>query len=67
MFFVSKFFDVYLFYFSMFYVYETSLSSSFVNIKLGVWFDSEMFFLKWGFFFDSITTTMLIVVTFVSF
>ena len=46
--------------------YETSLSASVVICKLGVWFDSETFCLNWGFLFDSITTTMLLIVTFIS-
>jgi NADH:ubiquinone oxidoreductase subunit 5 (subunit L)/multisubunit Na+/H+ antiporter MnhA subunit len=51
----------------MFLFYETSLSSSLVHIKLGTWLDSETLYLEWGFLFDSITTTMLVVVTFVSY
>jgi len=51
---------------SCFCFYETSLSSSLVHIKLGTWLDSETLYLEWGFLFDSITTTMLVVVTFVS-
>jgi hypothetical protein len=31
--------------------YETSLSSSFVFCKIGIWFNSEILFLSWGFFF----------------
>ncbi len=47
--------------------YEVALSGSCVYIKLSPWFFSEMFDCCWGFYFDSITAVMLIVVCFVSF
>jgi proton-translocating NADH-quinone oxidoreductase chain L len=46
--------------------YEVALSGSICYIKLAPWFFSEMFDACWGFYFDSITAVMLIVVTFVS-
>ena len=63
---IANFFMFICFFISCILFFETSLSSSFVLLKLGIWFDSEFFFLRWGFLFDSITTTMLIIVTFVS-
>jgi proton-translocating NADH-quinone oxidoreductase chain L len=47
--------------------YEVALSGSSVYIKLSPWFFSEMFDCCWGFYFDSLTAVMLIVVCFVSF
>lgn len=47
--------------------YEVALSGSCVYIKLSPWFFSEMFDSCWGFYFDTITAVMLIVVCFVSF
>jgi proton-translocating NADH-quinone oxidoreductase chain L len=46
--------------------YEVALSGSPCYIKLAPWFFSEMFDASWGFYFDSLTVVMLIVVTFVS-
>lgn len=46
--------------------YEVALSGSCCYIKLAPWFFSEMFDAWWGFYFDSITAVMLVVVTFVS-
>lgn len=46
--------------------YEVALSGSCCYIKLSPWFFSEMFDACWGFYFDSLTAVMLIVVTFVS-
>ena len=37
-----------------------------VQFKLGTWMDSENFIVHWGFLFDSLTVTMLVVVTVVS-
>ena len=37
-----------------------------VYFKIGPWIDSENFIVNWGFLFDSLTVTMLVVVTFVS-
>ena len=46
--------------------YEVALCASNVYIKLYPWFFSEMFDACWGFYFDTVTAIMLIVVTFVS-
>jgi len=46
--------------------YEVGLCGSSCYIKFAPWFFSEMFDASWGFMFDSLTVTMLIVVTFVS-
>ena len=46
--------------------YEVALSGSPCYLKLAPWFFSEMFDASWGFYFDSLTVVMLIVVTFVS-
>ena len=47
-------------------VYEVGLSGSPVYIHLGRWMESEMFDANWGFMFDSLTVSMLVVVTSVS-
>lgn len=46
--------------------YEVGLSGSIVTLKLSPWFCTEMFDSSWGFYFDSLTVVMLIVVTSVS-
>lgn len=46
--------------------YEVALSGSSCYIQLPSWFFSEMFDASWGFYFDSLTVVMLIVVTSVS-
>ena len=46
--------------------YEVALSGSSCFIKLTGWFFSEMFDPCWGFYFDSLTVVMLIVITSVS-
>nr|BDN79761.1 NADH dehydrogenase subunit 5 [Ditrichum rhynchostegium] len=46
--------------------YEVALGASACYIKIAPWIFSEMFDASWGFFFDSPTVVMLIVVTFVS-
>jgi len=46
--------------------YEVALSGSLCYVKLSSWFDSEMFDSSWGFYFDSLTVVMLVVVTSVS-
>jgi len=51
---------------STFAFYEVGLCGSPCYIKFAPWFFCEMFDASWGFLFDSLTVTMLIVVTFVS-
>lgn len=46
--------------------YEIVLSHSVCTIKLFSWMESNTLFISWGFLFDSLTATMLIVVTFIS-
>jgi proton-translocating NADH-quinone oxidoreductase chain L len=46
--------------------YEIGLCGSPCLIQFAPWFSSEMFDASWGFLFDSLTATMLIVVTIVS-
>ena len=52
---------------SLFIFYEVSLMKCVTYIKLTKWIDSEMFNVDWGFLFDSLTSVMCCVVTFVSF
>ena len=51
---------------SYFIFYEIVLLNSNCTIKLFNWFDSGIFYLEWGFLFDSITSIMLCVVLTVS-
>ena len=51
---------------SCFAFYEVGLAGSPCYIELFSWIDSEMFSISWGFMFDSLTVTMLIVVTSIS-
>lgn len=51
---------------SFFVFYEVVLCHSVCSLKLFTWIDSNSLFVSWGFLFDSLTATMLIIVTFVS-
>jgi NADH-ubiquinone oxidoreductase chain 5 len=53
-------------FFSCLAFYEIGLCGSPCYIQCAPWFVSEMFDASWGFLFDSLTATMLVVVTFVS-
>ena len=46
--------------------YEVALSGTPCSIQLAPWFASEMFDASWGFYFDSLTVVMLIVITSIS-
>ena len=46
--------------------YEVALSGSPCSVALSPWFVSDMFQAKWGFYFDTLTVIMLVVITFVS-
>ena len=52
---------------SFFIFYEIILCHSICSIKLFPWIESNIFLIYWGFFFDSLTATMLVVVTVISF
>lgn len=54
------------FVFSCISFYEVAIASSPCYIVLCPWFVAEMFDASWGFLFDSLTVTMLVVVTSVS-
>lgn len=51
---------------SFYIFYEIVLCNSICNIKLTPWVDSNLLVIYWGFFFDQLTATMLIVITFIS-
>lgn len=53
--------------FSCISFYEVNICNSVTLVPFFYWVDSSMFTIHWGFLFDSLTTTMLIVVTSVSF
>ena len=46
--------------------YEVALCGTVCSVKIADWFSSEMFDSSWGFYFDSLTVVMLIVITSVS-
>ena len=46
--------------------YEVILSDSPVSILINSWIDSEIFLISWEFLFDSLSTTMLIPVLYIS-
>ena len=54
------------FFLSVVAFYEVALCGSICSIKVVEWFSSEMFDSSWGFYFDSLTVVMLIVITSVS-
>lgn len=39
--------------------FEVGLSNSPVSIKLSSWIDSEYLYVDWGFFFDSLTVSII--------
>lgn len=52
---------------SIFVFYEVGFSGIPCYINLMTWIDSELLYSSWGFMFDSLTVSMLVVVTSVSF
>ena len=52
---------------SLFVFYEVALSGCCVYIKLSPWITSEVLNIDWGFMFDSLTASMCVIVTFISF
>jgi NADH-ubiquinone oxidoreductase chain 5 len=52
---------------SLFVFYEVVFFDSFVYIKLITWISSETLHVDWGFMFDSLTSIMCVIVTFISF
>ncbi len=46
--------------------YEVGLSGSLCHVPLSSWFSSELFDAAWGFYFDTLTVVMLVVITSVS-
>lgn len=52
--------------FSFVVFYEVVLCHSVCTIKLFTWMESNNLLVSWGFLFDSLTATMLVVVTFIS-
>lgn len=46
--------------------FEVAIAGSCCFIKLVPWINSELFTVEWGFYFDSLTVLMLVVVTFIS-
>lgn len=53
-------------FFSFIVFYEVVLCHSVCSLKLFTWMESNSLFVSWGFLFDSLTATMLVVVTFIS-
>jgi len=51
---------------SLFAFYEVGLYGSPCYITLLPWINSDLFYVSWGFLFDSLTVIMLVVVTFIS-
>nr|QDA21741.1 NADH dehydrogenase subunit 5 [Proschkinia sp. SZCZR1824] len=52
---------------SLFVFYEVALSRCCVYVKLSPWINSEVLNVDWGFLFDSLTVSMCVIVTFISF
>lgn len=55
------------FFLSLFSFIEAGLLGSSVYIELSSWIKSEILLVNWGFMFDSLTVTMSLIITFVSF
>lgn len=54
------------FFFSCLIFYEVSLCQSFCFVDSLTWFSVDYLEVKWFFFFDTLTSVMLIVITFIS-
>jgi NADH-ubiquinone oxidoreductase chain 5 len=54
------------YFFATFVFFEVGLSASPCYIQLSPWIDSQLFDGSWGFYFDSLTCSMAIVVTVIS-
>ena len=52
---------------ALFIFFEVALSGAVCYLKLFNWFSVGLFYVDWGFLFDSLTATMLIVITSISF
>jgi NADH-ubiquinone oxidoreductase chain 5 len=52
---------------SFFAFYEVAFLNCYVYIKLSTWISSDVLNIDWGFMFDSLTVSMCVVVTFISF
>lgn len=52
---------------SLFVFYEVSLVGCSTYIKLSTWINSETLNVDWGFMFDTLTSMMCVIVTFISF
>lgn len=52
---------------SLFAFYEVALMGCCVYIKLSTWINSDILNIDWGFMFDSLTVSMCVIVTFISF
>jgi NADH:ubiquinone oxidoreductase subunit 5 (subunit L)/multisubunit Na+/H+ antiporter MnhA subunit len=52
---------------SLFLFLEAALVNCFAFVKLAIWISSEVLHVDWGFLFDSLTISMCVVVTFISF
>lgn len=55
------------FLFSLNSFYEVALNHSVCTLKLGTWFSMGYGSVEWGFLFDTLTVTMMVVVTSISF
>lgn len=65
--FITSFFVFLSFICSTFIYYEVVISEAPCYVNLSEWFNFELLNVNWVFYFDSLTATMLLVVTFVSF
>ena len=53
--------------FSIAAFYEVAICGSILSVRLSPWFTTELFDAVWGFYFDTLTVVMLLVVTIISF
>nr|YP_009092497.1 NADH dehydrogenase subunit 5 [Cyanoptyche gloeocystis]AIM52083.1 NADH dehydrogenase subunit 5 [Cyanoptyche gloeocystis] len=64
---ISTFNMAVTFIISVILFYETSIIGQVLNIDVSQWIRSEYLIVNWGFLFDQLTTTMLIIVNSISF
>jgi len=64
--FITTFFLFSSFVLSLFAFYFVGLCNNVISFKLGSWFTSSLLDVSWGFLFDSLTVSMLLVVTSIS-
>jgi proton-translocating NADH-quinone oxidoreductase chain L len=54
------------FFYSLFLFFQIALTGDIIILHINTWFNNGLFFLNWGLLYDSVTSIMFLVVTFIS-